>query len=77
MFLDIIAAEKISVRMKLRGKVNTACGQIIASINALPLDEFVKNPDLRNGIRHFLNSRSEKLIENCMKKLGLDELKLN
>ena len=77
MFLEIIAEEKLSVRMKLREKVNAACGKVIASINALPLDELVKDPDLSDGIRHFLNSRSENLIENCMKRLGLDELKLN
>lgn len=77
MFLNIIAGEKMSVRMKLREKVNAACGKVIASINALPLDQLVNNPDLSEGIRHFLNSRSENLIENCMKRLGLDELKLD
>lgn len=76
MFLDMMGAERPAVRAKFRDTVNKACGEVIQCVNSLPLDEFVTNPALCSGISYFLKKRSERLIEHCMARLGLNELNL-
>jgi len=74
MFLDLMGAERLTARVKFREVVNKACGEVIECANSLPLEEFVTNPALCSGISYFLKLRSERLIEYCMARLGLNEL---
>lgn len=76
MFLDLMGAERLAIRAKFKDTVNKACGEVIECVNSLPLDEFVTNPALCSGISYFLKCRSERLIEHCMARLGLNELSL-